>query len=142
MEKQLEEYLHTHIPLTKAMGVTVSVASSERVLLTASFAKNINHKKTVFGGSLHSLATLACWSLIHVNLNHSPHQIVIAKSEIDYLLPVDSDFTVECKMPKDGSWQKFLHMLNTKNRSRIHLTASIHHQGKLAVTYRGTFAVL
>ena len=54
----LEKYLHKHIPISSAMGVKVDVASSERVVLSAPFLNNINHKQTVFGGSLHAVATL------------------------------------------------------------------------------------
>jgi len=53
LRSTLEDYLWEHIPISKAMGVRVDSASLEKVILEAPFTNNINHKKTVFGGSLH-----------------------------------------------------------------------------------------
>src|SRR5438445_9511868 len=136
MEKQLEAYLCKHIPLTQAMGIQVQQASLDKVILFAPFANNINHKKTVFGGSLHAVATLACWSLLYVNIKEagSEHvQIVITKSDVEYLAPVDADFTAECVMPDTAVWQRFLKMLHAKGKARIHLAAKIYHKDRLAV---------
>ena len=52
-------YLHTHIPISKAMGVEVVERSEAAITLSAPFAPNINHQGTVFGGSIASVATLA-----------------------------------------------------------------------------------
>lgn len=138
----LEEYLYQNIPISKALGVKVQQAAPEKVILFAPFASNINHKKTVFGGSLHAVATLACWSLLYLNIHDSKFQIVITKSEIDYLAPIDSDFTAECIMPESDAWQRFMQMLRSKGKARILLSAKIHHNEKLAVDFQGIFAVL
>lgn len=144
MKKQLEEYLYSHIPISHAMGIQVELVSAQKVILSAPFAKNINHKKTVFGGSLHAVATLACWSLLHVNLQKTDdhNQIVITHSEVSYHLPVNSDFSVECSIPENSEWLQFLKMLKSKGKARINLGATIHQQGKLCVDYHGTFAAL
>ena len=66
---QLERYLHEHIPLSKAMGVSVLSVGEEAVTLRAPLAPNINHRETVFGGSASALAILAAWSLLHTRLD-------------------------------------------------------------------------
>lgn len=139
---ELEDYLHQNIPISKAMGIQIEQATKDKVILFAPFANNINHKKTVFGGSLHAVATLACWSLLYLNVHDPKFQIVITKSEVDYLLPVDSDFTAKCSMPEQSTWQRFIQILQTKGKARILLSAKIMHQGRLAVDYQGVFAVL
>jgi thioesterase domain-containing protein len=68
---ELEQYLHKHIPLSKAMGVVVVSANAETAVLQASLAPNINHRETVFGGSASALAILAVWSLLHTRLRGS-----------------------------------------------------------------------
>lgn len=140
MEDELEKYLHENIPLSSAMGVSVDEASSSRVVLRAPFLPNINHKKTVFGGSLHALATLACWSLLHVN--KSDLQIVIASSEIQYLAPVTQDFRAECLMPESAEWDRFNKILEKKGKGRLQLQAKIFEGGRLCVDYKGVFAGL
>jgi thioesterase domain-containing protein len=141
----LEEYLLKHIPISAALGVKVEQAVAHHVILSAPFSNNINHKQTVFGGSLHAVATLACWSLLHVNLSelYGPEvQVVIASSEIKYLLPVDDDFKVECKMPLNDEWQLFLRLLQKKGKARLKLVAKIMHKRKLCVDYSGIFVAM
>ena len=144
-EAALEEYLLKHIPISSAMGVGVDLASPGRIVLKAPFSNNINHKQTVFGGSLHAVATLACWSLLHVNLVNQDHekiQIVIANSNVDYLAPVASDFKAECLMPEKDDWERFLTILQRKRKARITLNAKIFQNDQLCVDYSGTFVAL
>ena len=145
MEKTLEDYLYQHIPLSCALGIHVDLASSQKVILSAPFANNINHKKTVFGGSLHAVATLTCWSLLYINLkkaSEAPVEIVIAKSDVSYLAPVISDFKVECLIPDHTTWQHFLKTLHSKGKARIHLSATIHQQDRLCVDYQAVFVAI
>lgn len=141
----LEKYLLEHIPLSSAMGVKVDLASSEKVVLSAPISKNINHKSTVFGGSLHAVATLACWSLLHLNLTDffdEAFHVVIASSEVRYLAPVVTDFKVESHRPDDEQWERFLTVLRKRGKARLQLTASIFEKGRLCVDYSGDFVAL
>ena len=142
-ETDLEIYMHQNIPLSQALGIHVDSATPQKVVLTAPFSKNINHKKTVFGGSLHAVATLACWSLIYCNLeNLQTFDIVITSSTVQYLKPITCDFTVICEKPEDTKWNRFISALSQKEKGRIALRATISQDGKLAVEYEGTFAAI
>jgi len=44
---ELEQYLHEHIPLSKAMAVFVVSVAQDAVVLGAPLAPNINHRETV-----------------------------------------------------------------------------------------------
>lgn len=141
----LEQYLLEHIPISSAMGVSVDLACADKVVLRAPFANNINHKKTVFGGSLHAVATLACWSLLHVNLVGllgRGVEIVIASSEVKYLVPVTADFQAECCMPNALDWERFVKMLQKKGKARLKLSAKIFQEGQLCVDYVGVFVAI
>lgn len=141
-ENLLETYLHQHIPISRAMGIKALEASTDKVILFAPFSPNINHKKTIFGGSLHAAATLTCWSLLHMNLKNLKNQIVITQSETNYHLPVDADFQVECTLPNQEEWQRFMKILNAKKKGRIRLSAAIYHKEQLCVSYQATFAAI
>lgn len=141
-EKMLETYLLQHIPISKAMGVEVKSVSPQKVVLKAPFINNINHKQTVFGGSLHAVSTLACWSLLHLHLKENNIQIVIAKSEVDYLSPVAADFEAECSMPDVLDWDKFLKMFKKNDKARIKLHAQIVQGTKLCVKFTGIFVAI
>lgn len=140
----LEKYLAENIPISIALGIKLQQATFERVILKAPFTPNINHKNTVFGGSLHAVATLACWSLLFIHLKEwsIPVEIVILSSEVDYLMPVTTDFEVECRFPAEDAWLKFQQVLTRKGKAKIPLTAKIFQEGRLAVDYRGVFVAL
>jgi thioesterase domain-containing protein len=133
---ELKKFLYDSMPLCSAMGINVIKAEPEHVILSAPLQANINHKKTAFGGSLHSLATLACFSLVHVNVNG---EIVIAGSEVEYLAPVTADFQAECKMPDLAEWERFLKIFQKKGRARIPLISEIWQRDQLCVKFRGVF---
>ncbi|MFC4347360.1 YiiD C-terminal domain-containing protein [Kordiimonas lipolytica] len=140
----LEAYLYKNIPISHVMGVRVTFASAEKISLTAPLAANINHKRTVFGGSLQAVATLACWTLLHVNLREDtdPSEIVITNSNIDYVRPVTSDFTATASLPDAARWQQFLKTFDRHGRARIQMTAHVMQDEEVAIDYTGTFAAL
>lgn len=142
MANILENYLIKHIPISAAMGIKVESASSEQIILNAPFQNNINHKNTVFGGSLHAVATLACWSLLHVNFIDKNVQIVIASSEVFYTIPVTSNFIAECNMPDPLEWERFLKILQKKGKARLKLNAKIFQDSQICVNYSGQFVVI
>ncbi|TNE62150.1 MAG: hypothetical protein EP335_13350 [Alphaproteobacteria bacterium] len=138
----LTHYLHTHIPVSRALGITVAEAG-ETVVVRAPFAPNINHKNTVFGGSLQVVATLACWTLLHVNARPlADGDIVISRSNISYISPVTGDFEARASLPESAVWRRFVAGLERHGKARIALQATIENQGRLAVDYRGTFALV
>lgn len=139
---EIEKYLHEHIPISGAMGVKVESAGLDGVILSAPFKKNFNHQKTIFGGSLHSLATLACWTYLYLRLKDQGLELVIQKSEIDYISPVTGDFVAECLPPSDKVFNQFIKSLEKKGKGRIHLSAKIAHNGLLAVIFHGIFVAI
>ena len=140
----LQTYLNENIPISLALGVKVFKATNTQVILEAPLNLNINHKNTVFGGSLHSIATLACWSLVFLNLRslNISAEIVISESRIKYLAPVNTDFKAECTLHNQDLLIRFEKMLNKKNKARIHLDSQIYQTGVLAVAYHGDFVAL
>lgn len=144
MKQQLQTYIHEHIPLSNALGVEVQTAALDQVALSAPFANNINHKKTVFGGSLQAVATLACWGLAYLNLEQQnlSCEIVITNSDINYLLPVTTDFTAKATLPEKLTWDRFSKILAKHGKARIKIHATIYQGDKLTVDYIGTFAAV
>ncbi len=139
----IQAYLAEHIPITQALGITLEIATN-KVIVNAPLQKNINHKMTAFGGSLHAIATIACWSLLYQHFIDELDriEIVISHSDVDYILPVTSDFCAICSNPDEAEWSRFSKILSKKGKARITLHAQIFQFDKLAVNYRGTFVVL
>lgn len=141
---ELEAYLHSNIPLSAAMGVQVKIATPQRVLLFAPLGPNINHHRTVFGGSGVVLATLSAWTLLHIRLvqDHRDAQLVIQRSAMEYERPISGDFEAQCGFTDERAWQKFRTMLDRRGRARMTLKAQLLHASNEMGSFVGDFVAM
>lgn len=141
-KEEFKEFVIKSIPITKSMGIEFKTLSTERVIIKAPLSLNKNHLNTAFGGSLNAIATLGCWSFLQYNLEtvleRSRFHIVISKSQINYLSPIDFDFEIESHAEKK-ELEKFHEDLLTHKQAKIEIIANIYHQDKKCLYYRGTF---
>ncbi|MAM85939.1 MAG: thioesterase [unclassified Hahellaceae] len=135
-------YLHTHIPISKAMGVEVVERSEAAITLSAPFAPNINHQGTVFGGSIASVATLAAWTMIYVRLKAEglDGDLVVQRSNIEYLLPMRETFTARCAL-NEQAWQRFSSMFARRQKGRLHMLSEVYCGNALTCRLEGDFVV-
>jgi thioesterase domain-containing protein len=140
----LEAYLHSNIPLSAAMGVQVKVATPERVLLFAPLGPNINHHRTVFGGSGVVLATLSAWTLLHLRLSqeHLDAQLVIQRSSMEYERPISGDFEAVCGFADESRWQRFRSTLERRGRARMTLNAQLLYASHEMGSFVGDFVAM
>ena len=140
----IERYLHVHIPLSQAMGITVAAIDEAGVRLCSPFVPNINHCSTAFGGSISALAMLAGWTLVHVGLQRlpEPQRIVIQRNAVEYLNPVEGEVSAFCPAPSEQAWQRFIDMLTRRSKSRIILQADIFSGGIHAARFEGAYVAL
>lgn len=141
---ELERYLHEHIPLSRAMAVSVLAVSPDQVRLAAPLAPNINHRDTVFGGSAAALAMLAAWSLLHTRLSAegSSARLVIQRNTMEYERPIAGEFTARAALEQAGRWQPFTDTLARRGRARISVTAVLEYAGEVAGRMSGQFVAL
>lgn len=139
----LQSVLHTEIPLTRAMEISVAHCDASRVELTAPLEPNINHKCTAFGGSLYSVAVLCGWSFVfhQMKLHNFTGHIVIQHSEVDYLLPVDGEIRAVCELSDSGVLSRFLKTYQRKGMARIKLDVKILFNDKDALLFLGHYVV-
>lgn len=141
---ELQQYLHDHIPLSKAMQVSVERISPESVILSAPLAPNINHRDTLFGGSASAAAILSAWSLLHTRLQSEgiASRLVIQRNTMSYDLPVDGTFTAASFLADEEEWPRFLRMLQRKGKARIAVRAELRFNGQAAGRLEGEFVAL
>jgi len=141
---EIQQYLYEHIPLSKAMAVSVTDVSDAGVILSAPLAPNINHRETVFGGSASAVAILAAWTLLYVRLMQMDlsSRVVIQRNEMKYDLPITGDFTAHAEVPDSEVWDKFIHILKRKHRARIGLSVSLYCTNKKVGVLHGVFVAL
>lgn len=141
---EIQEYLHEHIPLSKAMAVEVREADSEHVCLQAPLNPNINHRETVFGGSASAVAILAAWSLLHLRLRAEgvTFQLVIQRNSMEYRRPIAGPFTAVARLVEPGSWQRFLTTFQRRGKGRIRVLAVLESEGSETGFFEGVFVAL
>ncbi|QDV51393.1 YiiD C-terminal domain-containing protein [Gimesia fumaroli] len=139
--EEVTAYLHQHIPVTRAMQIQVLPESKDALKLSAKLGPNLNHQETAFGGSIASLGILAGWTLIHLRLRSDGcrYKIVIQKSEMEFLKPIESDFLGECPFPDGQIWEQFYSGLQRKGRARVELQSRVTRDDEVAAVIKGTF---
>ncbi|MDO7929455.1 YiiD C-terminal domain-containing protein [Pseudomonas sp. KFB-139] len=142
----LEHVLHHDIPLTREMGMRVIDWQNRRLRLHLPLAPNINHKSTLFGGSLYCGAVLAGWGWLHLRLQEvgiDDGHIVIQDGQISYPLPVRGDAIALCDAPDDAQWDKFITTYQRRGRARLTLQTRITAQDSEAdaVRFTGQFVL-
>ncbi len=141
---ELETYLHAHIPLSRAMQVSVVQAAPQEVVLSAPLAPNINHRDTVFGGSASAVAILAAWSLLHTRLSAEglASRLVIQRNTMSYEQPIVGTFTATAAAPDAEAWHQFLRVFRRKGKARITVVSVLHFAGEVAGRLEGEFVAL
>lgn len=141
---EFEEFLHHQIPITKAMAFSVVEFTPSKVKISAKLEPNINHKSTAFGGSINCLMTVCGWAMafIHIKEIDPDAHIVIQKSNVNYLLPINEDFTAECSLEGEDAAMKFVDMYRKHKKGRINLNVTCHKGDALLAEYQGQYVAV
>ena len=144
--RYLESILHHDIPLTREMGLRVLDWQHDQLQLHLPLQANINHKSTMFGGSLYCGAVLAGWGWLHLKLREAGIEdghIVIQEGQISYPLPVTQDATAICAAPEEKVWKRFVATYKRYGRARLTLQTWIVNEGseERAVAFTGQYVL-
>lgn len=141
---ELERYLHSHIPLSAAMAVSVIGTDDESVTLRAPLGPNTNHHHTVFGGSASAVAMLAAWSLLHIRLERAgvAATLVIRRNTMDYEAPITGSFEARAGLVGPGDWEAFSTALERRGKARIMASTALLQEGRVVARFSGEFAAL
>ena len=141
---ELAQYIHEHIPLSKAMGVSVVAVEDDAITLQAPLEPNLNHRQTVFGGSASALAILASWSLLQVRLHGQgiADRLVIQRNSMEYQYPILGQFTARSMLERPEAWRQFTTMLARRGKARITVLAVLEHTGRVAGRFSGQFVAV
>ncbi|MBX2865652.1 MAG: thioesterase domain-containing protein [Leptolyngbyaceae cyanobacterium MAG.088] len=140
----VQQYLHEHIPISKAMEVAVTSIDHDGVILSAPLGPNINHRNTVFGGSISTLAILSAWTFVHVKLQqlNMASRIVIQSNSLDYTNPALGDIQARCLSPEPKDWQRFITTLSKRGKGRLTLLSEVYSNNLLVGQFQGKYVAL
>jgi thioesterase domain-containing protein len=137
--RQLEEYFHQQIPITRAMGVRAVAHGEQEFVLEAPVAQNSNHLQTAFGGSINAVATLAAYGFLWLELNDRSLHVVVAESSIHFLRPVRTTIRAVCQRPEPAEWTVFCQKFGSAGKARITLRVRVVEEEQTAAEFEGTF---
>jgi thioesterase domain-containing protein len=137
----IDDYLSTTIPLYSIMGIHVESYDLDSLVMTAPLAPNINDKGTGFGGSIYSLAVLAGWAFVALGLRNSglANQVVIHKSEMKYMKPIQGDFSAESRVGEGESMNEFVNKVKTSGKGSLGVYTEIKEGNEVAAIFQGTY---
>lgn len=144
-KKEIISTLENKITLYEHLGIESVEITPHRVSFHVSLEKNQNHKGTAFGGSLYAVAVLASYTMVLTGLKArqiDTEDIVIAKGEIKYSRPVETDFDVVCEFDSLREETEFFNELKTTGKVRGVLNSYIVAEGgSRKASLKGVFVV-
>lgn len=143
----LTDYLHDHIPISRAMGVEVLHWNGGGLSIASPLGPNINHRNSAFGGSISSLLLFTAWSQVWAMVGSwgVSGTIVVKESTTRFLKPVTEAYMATISAPTAQEQEKLLAMYERFGRCRIHLGPQLFHRSgvtEVLAEMDGEFVVL
>ncbi len=126
------------------MGVRVVACGPGGATLSAPLAPNLNHRATVFGGSASAVAILAAWTWLHFALQAEGLRcrLVIQRNTMDYVAPIDGDFTARCEGLAEAAFEKFGRTLRRHGKARTELAVRLELGGTIVAKFSGEYVAV
>ncbi len=137
--REAEDFLHSRIPLTQAMGLRVLPSEEEGFTVEAPVALNSNHLQTAFGGSINAVATLAAYGFLWLELRGTAADVVIRESTIRFRAPIRDQIRAFCPRPTPAVLAAFLDTLQTTGKARLQLAVQVVEDRHVAAEFKATF---
>ncbi len=143
LEQAFEHTLFQRIPQTKNLGIHIARIEENQLTVSGSHAINKNHLDIVFGGSIAAISITTAWSLVQHNIEQAglKGNLVIKRQEIDYLLPVKTDFECVASFQSADDWESFEKTYQEKGRAKVIVTAQIISESKVTSKFHGVFVL-
>ncbi len=146
MKKSIQKIIEKEIPIVKSMGVEFVDFQDDSCTIAVPIGPNHNHKGTVFGGSLYSVCTSACYGLmysIQIEKSLDEYDLVIGEGSIRYQKPVHDDFHVKAQLSQTDLGV-FLEKLKKNGFGKINITAFVFIQNEEThlCEYSATFIMM
>jgi len=140
---EFELFLHSRIPVTKAMGITVLKYDPQSVQVSAPLALNFNHKGTAFGGSINTVMTVCGWAQTHaiISRHDADAHIVIQRSQIKYRAPITSDIIAECKIEDPSAVRRLIESYKKYGKGKIDIQVKCMDGDKVLAEFEAGYVV-
>ena len=144
MINELQNKLHSQIPMTKLMNLKIEDYNDKELITTAPLDININDKGTAFGGSLSTITIISAWSLcwlISKELGFDSNNIVIIKNETSFRKPVTEDIVCHTKKPSFEEIKTLKQKLEIRKSASIKIESKIIENDEICVEFVGYYVI-
>ncbi|PLY07574.1 MAG: thioesterase [Arcobacter sp.] len=144
MLKELENKLHSEIPMTKYMELKVKSIDEEKIITTIPLKPNINDKGTGFAGSLSTLVTISAWCSCFLEvkkLGYKKSMIAIIKSDTSYKAPVTKDMNCITTVPSKEQINILEKKLKEKGSASLRIKSQIIQDDQICVNFEGIYVI-
>jgi thioesterase domain-containing protein len=123
----LQAHILDHIPLARAMELSVARFGGGELEMRAPLAPNINDKGCAFGGSMASLMTIAGWGLIELGLRAEgiACDIYVGDTQLRYLEPLRSELRATARYRDAGEPDALIASLRARGKGHADVTCEI-----------------
>ncbi|HEY8230601.1 MAG TPA: YiiD C-terminal domain-containing protein [Rhodanobacteraceae bacterium] len=137
----LEREILEHIPLARAMQLSVPRYSGGELEMTAPLAPNINDKGCAFGGSMASLLTLAGWGLIELGLRAQglDCDIYVGDSNVRYREPLWGELRGIARFAEVDAMVRVVAAVRAQGKGRADVVCEIAGEQGAAATLTARF---
>jgi thioesterase domain-containing protein len=142
-EQNFVETLFQRIPQTKNLGIHIAKMEEHQLTVNGNFLLNKNHLNIVFGGSIAAISITTAWSLVQSKIEQAglKGSLVIKRQEIDYLLPVKTDFECLASFQSADDWEQFKGIYQQNGRAKIIVMAKVISEAKVTSRFQGVFVL-
>lgn len=140
----LEDKLHSEIPMTKLMKLQIKSIDEKKLITTAPLYINKNDKGTGFAGSLSTIVTISAWSVCFLKIDKLAYKnpmIAIVKSDTEYKSPVTKDIICKTFQPTQQELELVEKKLKEKGSASIKIKSQIIEDEKICVEFEGTYVI-
>lgn len=141
----IQAFFEQYVPQMKAAQIRLQDYDGHCLKLRAPLAPNINDKGTAFGGSVGNICMVAGWSMTCLVSREAGFDgdLVIAKSELEFLRPLRSDIYAQVRKPDAFAVAAFAERFRAKGRSSLQLEVRVSDElGELCARFKGKYALV
>ncbi len=140
----LQDYIYEHIPIIR--DNRFEIVEGQELVVGGRYADHINHRNSVFGGSLSTALILVSWASFRrwlAGAGYADAIIVIQSQQVQFLEPVTRDFCAKAHelVPKEKS--RLLAMLTRFGKARTTMVSWVTHtdDSEILAEFSGEFVV-
>ena len=124
---ELQDYVYRHIPIVRLNKLVIRGIDNHSVSVEGRFADHVNHRDSVFGGTISTAMTVAAWAQVELLMNdiEPGADVVVQRQTVEFVLPVLEDFIATSCEPDADAVGTFTDSYRSHGRAKLTVNAEL-----------------